>query len=405
MNNEEHEPERQHNNNPLYIPERENDPTYLSPKRRDTRSVFHIYLNYYNDHRDHIDDVTFGVPAMRTLELLGKGRRFRVAMLHLETCFSRTYMPAMRCWLFCLVSLPEWHHHIVLHPNQVNRGFGTQSTFSTSNFVEDIRTITLAHSNNIPILRHLVLGSFPRQLIRKVKTATGEKMQELQESIKSIDFNEFSVDTPETEIQYQVDSHGRLVASLINFVQSPDETMEYEDSLEYVSGGVDFPIADDACSPDGFIYCPSRSSNQIFIIKAFETKRPFIEPDVSGFPNVSQSKKFIHQVLQYGLSTHTTLVDLLDCSNYFVYGFDFQSFLNDADETLFYGCVPLNTSLFCAMAASTYHNVVHINEIKVVEYANVTALIRQIADRGPLPVGGPVLGHGGGHGREKAPSS
>ncbi|GME82712.1 unnamed protein product [Ambrosiozyma monospora] len=102
-------------------------------------------------------------------------------------------------------------------------------------------------------------------------------------------------------------------------------------------------------------------------------ERPFIKNDTNNFPDVG------HQLVEYCLATRTKTADLLNCSSYFVFSFDFESFLHDCDadssESLFYRCELLDVPLACAMAASAYYNVQHLDEIKRIDADTVANII------------------------------
>ncbi|GME80151.1 unnamed protein product [Ambrosiozyma monospora] len=256
--------------------------------------------------------------------------------------------------------------------------------------------------NDLPICTNDNLTSFKERLLAKVNRATTDKIREFQTAVTPIGYKEFGIETPDNEFQHELDCQGQWAASIINFIQSPDETLKYEKSLNYANGqGVGLPIAGSFCFPDGYIYCPSLSGeepHQKYIIKAFEIKRPFIIRFVNNFPFVPVSKMFIHQVIENCLSTSTTSVDFLDYRSYFVFNFDFRSFSNDNGETLYYKYSQLDVPLAYAMAVSANYNLERLNAIKDTDSENVVETIEELADRAYMPDfdEDPDLGHDGG---------
>ncbi|GME76269.1 unnamed protein product [Ambrosiozyma monospora] len=98
---------------------------------------------------------------------------------------------------------------------------------------------------------------------------------------------------------------------MVNFVLSPNDTMEFPEKLKYTKGSDErFNVADNLCCVDGFIFFSSKADNTMnpptrCVVKVFDLKRPFIRRDVVNFPNVVDSKKFICQVAEYCLATGT----------------------------------------------------------------------------------------------------
>ncbi|GMG56343.1 unnamed protein product [Ambrosiozyma monospora] len=195
-------------------------------------------------------------------------------------------------------------------------------------------------------------------------------------------YEEFASDLSEVALQRILDCNGKLAALMINFIQSPDDTMEHPSKFEYRNGtGVKLHIAGSCCSPDGYIFCPSEDdpSKKKFIIKTWELKRPYISNYVENFPNVPNSKKFFLQVIIHCLATWTANADLLDCVNYYVCGFDFKSLMEDSGangKTLFYNFQEMkDVSLVCAMSASTFCNIQHLHEVKRIDFKRVAEII------------------------------
>ncbi|GME73656.1 unnamed protein product [Ambrosiozyma monospora] len=153
------------------------NPLYSAPavrERIDARSVFHFYMDHHNDNPN---DFTFDIPARSTTDLLGTGDRYRLAMLELQRHISN-YGPITKCWLFCIVSLPDWNYVIRLPVENENENevvteaeyvedddqdenqFETLSTVANSRFVLAIGNVTLEPMNDLPICTNDNLTSF-----------------------------------------------------------------------------------------------------------------------------------------------------------------------------------------------------------------------------------------------------
>ncbi|GME86363.1 unnamed protein product [Ambrosiozyma monospora] len=303
----------------------------------------------------------------------------------------------IRCWFYCFASnLPEYHFTIRNQDQAQAQALGqgqNTSTPSTAPYniplTNALKNIRMSLQDNIPILREgedisVISGSFRRALMRKVNTATNNKILEFGWSFEQIYYREFTNDSREGAFQGMMDRTGFVATLLINFLQSPDDTMEYEEKLEYFQGNNgNMSFAGISCSIDGFIYSPSKSgpSNtpKKYVVKAWKLKLPNIRTDVVAFPDVPESKMFIYQIIMYCLAGCLTNTDLLDFENYFIYNFDLESVLNAAGangRTLLYKREETqNMSLLCAMASSAYFNVVHLEEIKSIEYKSAVDAI------------------------------
>ncbi|GME85627.1 unnamed protein product [Ambrosiozyma monospora] len=146
-------------------------------------------------------------------------------MLELERHVSN-YEPITKCWLFCVVSLPEWHNIIEIEDQdqaQLNQAYETQSTALNSRLVAATRNIKLTPKTDV---LKFTQGMLCEQLLRKVNTAPAGKIRELQTSIY-FDYQKNIIGRSHYGIHRQAAFHGQLAATIVNFIQSPDQTMEY----------------------------------------------------------------------------------------------------------------------------------------------------------------------------------
>ncbi|GME67733.1 unnamed protein product [Ambrosiozyma monospora] len=292
--------------NVLYQPEFISDPEFVSPERQDARFVFETYCNHTQRNLTCIDFPKDGI-----VQRLGSGKRYHEAMLEIEKNASHDEVTV--CWFYCLVSLPEWHFtvrqaQVQVHNNQES-GI-TPSTVLNSQIVDVIKlNIIKYRGTNITIPTRDMLDTFKCALIAKVKTATRAKIFEFRKSFKQINYEEFTSDSSEVAFQRIMDSLGKLAALMMNFIQSPDNTLK--NLFEYRTGtGVKLHIAGNRCSPAGCIFYPSENdpSKKRFIIKTWELKHPYISNDMKTVANMSDSKMLFRQLIPHCLAARSILV-------------------------------------------------------------------------------------------------
>ncbi|GMG34330.1 unnamed protein product [Ambrosiozyma monospora] len=309
--------------NALYSPELPSYPGVISTKRKRARFVFetfwsHTQLNSY--------DIEFKLPKETIIKTLGSGKEYREAMLEVES--SALDVEVIVCWMYCLVLLPEWH--FTFRPtvrNQVqgqvqvqvrahgNQGSGsTQSTVLKSELVDTLQNIRMSEQTNILTSTQGMFGTFKDAFITKVKTATFGKLlkfRQLSFSQNAIGYEEFTSDSSEVAFQRIMDSLGKLAALMMNFIQSPDNTLK--NLFEYRTGtGVKLHIAGNRCSPAGCIFYPSENdpSKKKFIIKTWELKHPYISNGMKTVSNISDSKMLFRQLIPHCLSARSVNADI-----------------------------------------------------------------------------------------------